>query len=361
MPTAENAQMYYESGVDYSDGYKQLYDIGDNTTFRSAALRWSRQSGYKPTVRPNGLVNGGTVSVGSGNNNASVAAGTVYIGGESLTFAADTSVTVWRGASSDTHRITSIQVRKSASGTAVVISKPGTDHSAFSSTRGAAGGPPLIGHKEVEIAQVRTTAVAAAAITSDEIYAVPAGASDGSCEWYNYPSWDVNYADVSSKLNRGAGITFHEALPDSHQDPSAAPKHVYAEYYEPTFSKIGKCVDFVPIETSWSTSSTQIYDGRTIGAASSSLGQGAFTAYTEDNITDLIVSKKNADLWFKWLQDSTVTTTYIQTQGRFGISRTNPANDNLMFAATISGEEASQEITSEASLTASTTTTTTSA
>jgi len=354
MPTAENAQIYYEAGVDPSDTYIQLSDIGDNLTFRSAVLRWSRER--KPIVRPNGLRDGGIISVGTGSDNVQVAAGTVYIGGEELAFPADIAVTVWRGATTDIARVTSVQARKASAGVAEIVSKPGIDSTAFSTTRGAAGAPPLIGHKEVEIGQVRVTSVTTGAIVASELYSDPGTHT----EWYNYPNWEVNYSYVANKLAGGAGITFDSALPDSHNEGgSGGPKHVYAYYYVPSFAKIGRCVDHVCIETSWSNSSAQVYDGKTIGAASSSLGQGSFTAYTNDNITDNLVAQKNKDLWFKYLQDSTLTTTYTQSQGRFGIARNNPANDNISLAGTISGEEASDDVNSEATLTASTTTTTT--
>ena len=59
---------------------------------------------------------------------------------------------------------------------------------AFSETRAAAGGPPLIPVTSVEIGQVRLTAAsdAAALITSDEIFQ---NVGDHT-ERYDYPVWE---------------------------------------------------------------------------------------------------------------------------------------------------------------------------
>ena len=88
-------------------------------------------------------------------------------------------------------------------------------------------------------------------------------------------------------------------------------------------------------------SSTQIY-GTTLGSTSKSLGQGGFTAYLDDGVTDGLVAQKDALLWFRFTPDR-YKTPYILCQGKLGISRTWPAGDNVKAACTVSSTAASTE------------------
>ena len=91
-----------------------------------------------------------------------------------------------------------------------------------------------------------------------------------------------------------------------------------------------------------SVSSTQIY-GTTLGSSSSTLGQGSFTAYLQDGVTDGLVGLKNQILWFRFYPDR-YKSPYMLTQGKLGISRTFPAGDNLAASCTISASDAATEV-----------------
>jgi len=330
MPTAENAKLQYEAGQT-SYAMSALSDSGDNTTFTGSASFWSRRSGYAPVVRPNGLITGGEVTpAASGTNNmVDVAAGTAYINGALVTFSADTDVEITRATSTDTHMINSITVTSAGAVAAVT----GTDHaSAFSETRAADGGPPLIATTSIEIAQVRTTSFTAAAITAAEIFSVVGTHT----ERYDYPLWEVNYGDGSTN----AGVTFTDALPDIHT--GTVPKGVYASYADPIFANVQKSVDFVPPENSHTVNSTQIY-GQTLGSTSTSLNQGSFTAYLEDGVDDALVSLKDEFLWFRFYPDRTQSP-YILCHGKLGVTRSFPAGDSISAACTINAEEIGSEV-----------------
>lgn len=322
MPNAENAKLEYEAGQNYN-AYEALTDSGDNLTFTSSASLWSGKANYTPTVRPNGLVTGGAVTVGTGNDAVDAAAATAYLAGVDTSVSASAGLSVTRGATSNTHIINSITIN--SGGTYAVVA--GTATTAFSETRGAAGGPPYIPVGSIEVAQVRLTSVSAAPVTADEIFAV----IGTHTERYDYPLWEVNAESGS--------ITFLSALPDIHTGD--VPKAVYATFYDPIFAEISLASDYVPSEESHSVSSTQIYN-RTIAANSSTLNQGSFTAYLQDGVTDPLVSQKNQVLWFRFYPDR-YKAPYILDQGKLGISRTFPAGDNLAAACTISAESVSVE------------------
>lgn len=323
MATADKAKLQYEAGQN-AVPMSALTDSGDATTFTSSASLWSSRTGFEPVVRPNGLITGGAVTPDVVNNQVDVAALTCWLAGVETSVTAGT-VSASRGVT-DPYRITSITVNSGGSLAAVA----GTEGVAFSETRGAAGGPPLIPVGSIEIAQVRLSSTSSALVTSTEIFAVVGL----HLERWDYPLWNVNRETGS--------ITFLSALPEIHTGTVA--KGVYASYASPIFADVALASDFVPPETSHSVNSTQIY-GTTLGSTSSTLGQGSFTAYFEDGTTDALVTLKNEVLWFKFYPDR-YKAPYILCQGKLGIARTFPADDTLQAACTISAEKPAVEVAS---------------
>lgn len=324
MATAENARLQYEGGQSFT-AMTTLTNSGDETTFTSAASLWSNRAGYAPVIRPNGLLTGGAITPhASDNDKVNVAALTLNLNGVVTSVNAGTA-TITRGLTTDTHNITSITINSSGAITAV----SGTDGTAFSETRGAAGGPPLIAVDSVEIGQVRTTSVSAALVTAAEIFQVVGTHQERA----DFPLYNINYQSGS--------VTFLAALPEMHT--GTVPKRVYASYYAPIFADVSLASDFIPPETTHSVTSTQIY-GTTLGSTSSTLGQGSFTAYLQDGVSDALVTLKNSVLWFKFYPDR-YKSPYILCQGKLGISRTFPAGDNVQAACTISASGAPTEVT----------------
>ena len=326
MATAENAKLEYEAGQ-AAVSMTALTDSGDATTFESAATLWSGKAGYAPVVRPNGLLTGGAVTpaAAAGNNNVDVAALTCNLAGVVTAVGASTNVAITRPAT-NVAKVCSVTVN--SSGAIAVVAGTDGATATFSETRGAAGGPPLIPVGSIEIAQVRLTTSTAAAITAAQIFAVVGVHVESA----NYPLYTVN-ADEGS-------VTFMGALPAIHT--GSFPKGVYASYASPIFGEVSLVSDFVPPETSHSVSSTQIY-GTTLGSTSSSLGQGSFTAYLEDGVSDSLIGQKDATLWFRFYPDRTKTP-YILCQGKLGVARTFPAGDQIRAACTISATKAAAEV-----------------
>ncbi len=323
MATAENAKLQYEAGQN-SVAMSALTNSGDETTFTSAATLWSGRSGYAPVVRPNGVLTGFAITTHASDNTVTIAAGTLNLAGVVTSVNAGTLVAS-RPATA-VSKVISLTVNSSGALAAVA----GTDGSttAFSETRAAAGGPPLIPVGSVEIGQVRYTSNTAGVVAAAEIYQVVGLHRERA----DFPLYDINY-DAGS-------VTFLDALPEIHTGP--VPKAVYASYSSPIFADVALASDFVPPETSHSVSSTQVY-GTTLGATSSTLGQGAFTAYLANGVADALVTLKNETLWFKFFPDR-YATLYILAQGKLGIARTFPAGDSIQAACTISAASAAVEV-----------------
>lgn len=326
MATAENAKLQYEAGQT-STSMTTLTNSGDETTFTSAASLWSKRAGYAPVVLPNGLLTGGAVTPATAatNNTVDVAALTLNLNGVVTSVAATAAASITRPATA-VSKVNSITVN--SSGSVAVVA--GTDGSttAFSETRGAAGGPPLIAVDSVEIAQVRVTSNTAAVITTAQIFSVVGTHTERA----DYPLFDINYSAGS--------VTFLAALPEIHTGP--VPKRVYASFAAPIFSDVQLASDFVPPETTHSLTSVQVY-GSTLGSTASTLNQGSFTAYLQDGVADGLVQLKNQDLWFKFFPDR-YKAPYLLTQGKLGVSRTFPAGDSIQAACTISATERATEV-----------------
>lgn len=325
MPTAENAKLQYEGGQNVVT-MTALADSGNATRFNSGASLWSQRSGFAPVVRPNGLLTGGAVSVNATNNLVTVAALTLNLNGVVTAVAAGTG-TVTRPAGA-VAKVNSITI--TSAGAIAVVAGTDSATSAFSETRGALGGPPLIPVGSVEIAQVRLTTSAAAVVAAAEIFQVVGLHTERA----DFPLYTVNYETGS--------VTFLSALGLIHT--GALPKAVFASYASPIFADVALASDFVPPETTHSVTSTPIY-GTTLGSASSTLGQGSFTAYLNDGVSDSLVSLKNQILWFKFYPDR-YALPYLLTQGKLGISRIFPAADSIQAACTISASAAAAEVTS---------------
>lgn len=318
-----------------------LTDSGDHLTLNSTAELWSRKAGFEADVKPNGLATGGKITPGiSGTDDLiDIAAMTVYLAGVKTVIGAAADETCVRATPTDTHAINSVTV--TSAGAIAILT--GADGTSFSEVRGANGGPPWIPTGSIEIAQVRFSASTAAAVVAGEIFDTP----NTHLERSDYPVWENKIVRVADRIIGVAGIDMSSALPLIHSDDAGATtagKKVYAAWNEPDFVKVPISSDYVPPETTHSTSSKQVYQ-KTIGSTSESIGQGSFTAILNDGISDHVIGLKNQTLWVKFQQDE-LKDPYMLANGKLGMARSFPAGDDVTAACTISPTEAGVEVIS---------------
>ena len=330
--SAANAILYYEAGQTYVPTVL-LTDGGDGVKFTSAHSNWSGFEGKEPVIRPNGLLTGGVVTpaAAGGDNTVDVSAGTVYLGGVQVSIPALNNLSCTRATTTSpatfANRITSIVARRNAGDDAWEYNIVAGDdaESAFTETRDAAGGPPLLDPAFIEVGQVRFTSETAAPVEDSEVFQVPGTHQERS----DYPVWDEDWAEGE--------ITFAAVVPQIHTGPSR--RRVYAAYFTPIYAEVPNAADFVPAETTHSVTSTQIYGG-TVGSRSETLGQGSFTARLSTGVIDNFIKNKNKNLWFKFFPDR-YRDEYILTQGVLGVSRQFPAGNSIMANCTISADSGS--------------------
>lgn len=328
---SDNAAVYREASQDQV-AMVALTDDGEHQKFNSADYLWSGLSGYAPDVKPNGVATGGAITPGTAAETVSVAGLTCYLAGVLTTVAGNAALSVPRPETSN-YQILSITVTDAG----VLAVVEGTEGDAFSDTRDAEGGPKLIPAGSIEIGWVKYSSQTSGVVLASEIKQV----IGTSKEMYNYPAWEERRMSVENGALDYAGVDFDSALPLIHT--GGIPKAVYAEYYTPEFTIIPETTDFVPPETTHSSSSTQIY-GKVKGASSSTLGQGSFTAYLNDGISDSLVGAKNKNLFFKFFQDK-LSSPYILCQGKLGIGRKFPATDGVTASCTITATDEAVEVT----------------
>ena len=323
MPDASKAKLLMEQGQDVT-AMVQMTDSGDATLFTSLASLWSRADGREPVFAINGLLTGGVVVATANNDEVSGAAATANLNGVAGSIiAADATLAVTRGLTTDTNIINSVTIDNA--GALVVIA--GTDNTVFSTVRGDPGGPPFIPVDSIEVAQVKFTSITAAPVLDSEIFQVPGLHS----EYANFPLFTKDYA--------GGDVTFLQSLPLIHT--GSLPKRVYVEYYEPILQELTRSTDFVSAETSHSITSEQVYN-ETIASRSESHNQGSLTQLMEDRILDPVVQWKNQIMWFQFFPDRNKTAHEL-AQGKLGITRSWPAGDSLSAACTISAESAGDQ------------------
>jgi hypothetical protein len=111
--------------------------------------------------------------------------------------------------------------------------------------------------------------------------------------------------------------------------------------YEPVMSDLSKTMDFKPVENTHSVASTQYYGG-TVGARSSSIGQGSFTALLTTGVADDLIKEKDQILTVKFFPDR-LKGQYVLTQGAIGVTRSFPVAGQIQAACTISAETISAD------------------
>jgi hypothetical protein len=342
MATSSKGQISIESGRVLTT-WRAMTDAGDHQVFYAGST-WSSKSGYEAEVRPDGMVSGRNVlSANAAEDTVTVAAFTAYSKGILYSVSATTD-TFTRATDAGRSKVVSVYMGSDGN----IAVAPGTQgaSTAFSETRDAAGGPPLIPVGGIEIGQIRVTTSTGAVITASQIYQ-----SVGShVDRYDYPNWvehpiGLGYT-ADSAYEVEAHIKFMAALTAT--QVGSTYKHVYIQYYTPTFIELDKTSDFVPAETTHSVSSTNYYSesgSGSVGSKSSSLGQGSFTCLLGNGVNDALLGEKDELITVKFWPDRNKNP-YILTQGYIGISRSFPITDQNSAAVTVSSEEGSMSFES---------------
>jgi len=331
MSTSSKGKISIEIGRTLTS-YTAMSDSDHQIFYKGTT--WSDYDDAEADVRPDGMVTGRNVlSPGVGNDTVAVAAFTAYSKGTLLTVTA-TSDTFTRGTGA-LSKVNSVYV--GSDGAIAVVAGTIGASTTFSDTRDGAGGPPYIPVGGIEIGQIRVTTNTAAVVTAAQIFQVVGTHVDryDFPDWTEYPLGKGYNADSTNEIK--SHIKFSSGL--SATQTGGTYKHVYVQYYTPSYAEVMKTLDFVPAEDSHSVSSTQYYDGTTASKASS-LGQCSFTALLSNAVNDTILGEQDQIITVKFWPNRNKDP-YILTQGTLGTARSFPVADQNQAACTLSAEEGS--------------------
>ncbi|MEW6505518.1 MAG: hypothetical protein AB1457_16290 [Chloroflexota bacterium] len=326
--SAENAVIEYESFATLHN-WAKLADSGDHQVFNSSSELWSAQEDKKPQVRPDGVILGGKIEPAGAQDKVNVSAAKVYQGGKEVNVLAAAGLTVTRGVT-DSCVVNSVIVNASGA-YAIVVGDEGT---ALSEVRGAAGGPPWIPTGAIEIGQIRLTSKTGAVVSADEILQ----GENVHIEMAVIPVYEVRYVTAENGVLGLAGVTFKAQLPVIHSDDDGVTtktKEVWAKWYEPEFIQVDAATGFGASEKTYSVQSNQVYGGVKTSIAAS-IGQGQFTVYLQDGISDNFLRAKDTTRMVKFLPDRNNPGVFRMEIGKIGVKRTWPASGDITAACTLS-------------------------
>lgn len=312
---------------------EQLTDSGDHTVFSGTAETWSGDGDYAPQILPDGIVNATSaliVTPGTAADTVDAAEFTAYFAGTETTCGAESALSTPRPSVSNfvIHIVT-----HDGTDYAVVT---GTEGTSFSTTRGTAGGPPLIPVGSIQVAQVKMSSQTSAVVLASEI---SQSASQGTQERFDTPGWETYNLGLGNQTfadaEKNAHVKFNSALPLTHT--ANVPKRVYCVVNEPDYTTVQESLDWVPSEPQISATSTQKHR-KTTNTTSESLTSASFNIYWNNPTTDALRKKEGRKLTFKVWPDQNITDEYELTQGYISFTSTNPVAADMGAAATVVSE-----------------------
>ena len=293
-----------------------LTDDGDHTQFNYIGGGYfisdfvdDEGKDYKPTVRVDGVISGGVVTVAAtpADNTVDAAALACYIDGLDKTGAsklvAATDRVCARGAGAPTAFIIN-SITHTGAAWAVVT---GVGHAAaldLAGGRGGAGEPPYIPVGSIEVAQVHYTSETAAPVTAAEIKQVP-GVSQ---EMAKAPGYIIEFARVVNGSVDYPGVTMNVALRAIHTGDLAA--SVYMQGYSANFAEWLDANNVTFIGETVSGTSVATYSSiKTYGSASVSDGSFDWTPTSNNDDPQWAFISKGADakLWMQLYETRTAT------------------------------------------------------
>ena len=208
------------------------------------------------------------------------------------------------------------------SGAGAVAEAAGTDDaSAYSTTRAATGGPPLIAINLVEICWVKMFDDEAAVIPNSDILKQ---ANVHREVEYN-PSYVIDY--------HAGKITYSAAIMANHT--GSVPKNTYVDYSIPIFTELDDVRDATVPTITHSQTEQPVY-GSVKTAITQTKDQGGFTIMSKGDLNEALEQLDNITCWIKVKPISTKTKAYT---GIGAISRkvSIPSDNFIEAVCTITG------------------------
>lgn len=325
---AEDAILQAEHGFVFYD-FEKGSDDGDHIKYKytHTTKLFSFLKNQAPIVRPDGVRTGLKVkpAVSLVNNDVDVEAGTAFVAGVDLIISAQTNIACTRTPAGGAFQITSIIVDSAGTVTALA----GTEGSAFSTTRGAAGGPPYITVDKIELAQVKLTSNTDAVIAASEI-------DQNVMERYDIPSYNIVPHDTDLAQSIVKMLT---ALDLRHT--ANVTKSIWVKHYEPVMNAIPGVSNWKPPEVTGKVQRNITYDGVT-AVARSDIGDGSFEVELKGEAGEIMNQLIGGTRWLRFYPDKFKSDNHICC-GFLHYDRDNPPDNMIKAKVSVLGIVAAVE------------------
>lgn len=261
---------------------KLIVDLIDGSKFAANGIDyWSASRDLQEVVMPNGILTGGTVTPGAVNDTIDITELVCWLNGSQVTVGATTGKLITRGV---TNGFIINAVTIDNAGSVVVIA--GVENTVFSTTIGAAGGPPYIPIDSILVSMVYLTNTTSVKILTTEI---KEGRGQHK-EMALFPTWDVIYSSGTVK--------FYSPLPTIHTGD--LPKCVYASYASviipDSFQKLLYTDNFEIPEEIYSKNEINYHDNKKLIEINTALSACKFNiSFKEDSGIGSIVNDARGD------------------------------------------------------------------
>ena len=333
MGDASRAIIRWEQGPDV-EIYEEPANDGDNQNFTASVQRISRDAQTPPKVMLWGMRSGAKGTPGTANDTINITLGKAVmpdvVGAvdDIVTVPADMAVSVSRAATL-THIINAVTIDNT--GSYVVIA--GTEGSSFSTTPGAAGGPPFIPVDSVLCFEVRFTSGTAALVKQSEIKEVRGINREES----GFPALQItNWKDGKFKFSNALKLTH----------TGGVPRKFHIRGFTVVMTEEQSVADFVEPAESISIDSTPTYGGAGSGAVatvSTAVGAGSFNVFLNDGIEDAILEREGRRTYIEYRTDVD-SDNQVLCNGFMSFAITRPASGPIQAAVTIGAEEKADRI-----------------
>lgn len=305
----------------------RITEPADCKTYDSGTDFWVRST--EPTIRPDGVISGCSVSVTSGQNNkVTIGAGSVYIGGTEYAVA-ETTVTCSRGSDAAAPYITNAIYVDTDGACSVAAGIEGT---AVSSSYATNGGHPYIpdygtDSGAVLLGHVRFTDDADAEVDTSEIYT-------GVAEFTGDNSYTVDYVDGI--------IDFVAAYSKIHASsawgsPTTYARGIYATWVYGVFQKVGDLFNWSIDVSDDRVDVTAFDDDWTRAVAGTKSWSGSASGYWV-NTTWWDAAIGDVPKLLKLYPDGNVTTEYFSGMAFIDWSLTTPREGAIAEEITFTGD-----------------------
>ncbi len=314
---AEDARLQIEQGFVFWD-FEKGTDSGDQKkfTYSGTVKLFSMLKGQAPIVRPDGARSGLKVipAISGTNDLVDVAAGAAFVGGVDLAISASTDLAITRAGAGDTFQIHSILIDNAG----VISVLAGVQGTAFSTVRGANGGPAYVTVDKIEIAQVKLDSLAGAPVKTSEI-------DENVRQRYDIPSFKL--------VPEEAAVEMLSALDKRHTGDTT--KGIWTKHYEPIWNDIPEASNWKPVDFTAESQKNTTYDGVTTFVRKG-IGDGSFDVNLKGEAGEIMSEVIGGMRWLRFYPDKFKTDHHI-VLGFLTYDRDNPPDDMMKASVTVTG------------------------